>query len=456
MNRPLNKNEIEFLLFHLNMFMDIKVLGEVLQYTDDAHGKFHNKVIIPSHKKGLSPATIEGIPILFASMKAGFYSIDENANLVFHHDLLKSAFYLLSGYHEHYENQERDKWGRVKYEGSIQQQLGIIHRPVVNEYFQVLLKGINAFLKHHGQPTIHQKKLFQSFGFLLSHDIDVIDKYGWPHLGYKIKELTGLAKSTHTKKQLLRATITSFFQFIHPYRKNPYWNFSFLIDLEKKHHIKASYYFLSPDKKGGSRYQLNESRLMELYQHLQKENHEIGIHGTTQTMGNPNLLKSEIKKLEDAAGVKVAGGRQHRLFLDLKKTFKIHADIGLKYDSSYGFAEHEGFRNSFCLPFKPYDFEKQKMVDIWQFPLMVMDVTLFNYRKMNNEAALEAVNLLISEVKKHHGIFTLLWHNSFFDEELYPGITSTYEKILFTISKEQPRSITGKSLLDLLNFYNEN
>lgn len=449
MNRSLTEPEIRYVFSHLDLMMDTKTLRDHFHYTQSSESQ--GQIIFIPHTGDVAISSINDVPLPFSSEVNSFYSIDMNGNLIFHQDLLKCAFYLLSGYDEHFVNKERDHWGRVKYQGSIQKQLGIIHRSIVNDYFELIFEGINHFLKHLNKPVLTKRKIFDSFGFLLSHDIDVLDKYGWPHFGFKIKELLGLTKTNHSRFRLLKATIQSAYQFVNPWRTNPYWNFEYLADLEKKQGIKASYYFLSKDKNGGSNYFFNEPRLTNLFSQLKKEEHEIGIHGTNKTITEKEALSSEISDLEKQAKTQISGGRQHRLWLDIKATFKHHQSVGLKYDSSFGFAEHEGFRNSFCLPFKPYDFEKQECIDLWQFPLMAMDVTLLSHRKMNNDMALASIATMVKEVKKHNGIFTLLWHNSFFDEALYPGVTELYETILKTISAQQSISLTGQQLITLLD-----
>jgi hypothetical protein len=54
----------------------------------------------------------------------------------------------------------------------------------------------------------------------------------------------------------------------------------------------------------------------------------------------------------------------------------------------------------------------------------------FNYRKLSPTEGLSTVESYMNTVKKHQGILVLLWHNSFFDPDIYPGWTRIYEKIL--------------------------
>jgi hypothetical protein len=143
----------------------------------------------------------------------------------------------------------------------------------------------------------------------------------------------------------------------------------------------------------------------------------------------------------------VTGIRQHRLLYKLPYTTLNHEKAGLQYDASQSYAEHEGFRNSFCLPFKLYDFETDRMLNVWEIPLNAMDVTLFHYRGLNNSNALKSIKSLIAEIKKFNGVFTLLWHNDFFDDDRFPEIKQFYETLLCYIKSEKPDNYLGYEII---------
>ena len=138
----------------------------------------------------------------------------------------------------------------------------------------------------------------------------------------------------------------------------------------------------------------------------------------------------------------------HRLTFDLPTTAILQKRAGLLYDNTLLFAEHEGFRNSFCLPFKLYDFAEDRMIDHWMIPLNVMDSTLFNYRKLDFAEAFSSVMKIIDEIKYFNGTFSLLWHNGYFDEaKSRPGLRDFYIKTLQAISDQGPSKITEDMLL---------
>jgi hypothetical protein len=148
------------------------------------------------------------------------------------------------------------------------------------------------------------------------------------------------------------------------------------------------------------------------------------------------------------------GIRQHFLKFNPGTTDQIQQKAGLKYDASLGFAEQEGFRHSYCWPFKLYDFKNDRSMDLWEIPLTLMERTLFSYRKLDLGSSRTSVEELVAEVIKFNGVFSLLWHNNFFDEREIKGITSFYTGILDLIEEHDMEGLTGRSIVERMQFLN--
>jgi hypothetical protein len=95
-----------------------------------------------------------------------------------------------------------------------------------------------------------------------------------------------------------------------------------------------------------------------------------------------------------------------------------------------GFAEHEGFRSGFSFPYYPYYFAEDRPFNVLEIPLTIMDNTLNQYRHMNAEEAWLAVKSQLEYVERSGGCCTLLWHNTYFDESMYPGYGGVYWRAL--------------------------
>lgn len=450
----LNEAQIEYVLYHLNHH--VKTLSSIRErfvFANQSTSEVDHvgKVIFKLSPQPLDLSQnfkVGEIPILFPlSDKKLLYEIDSKGNLIFHHDILKSVFYLLSGYQEYANQSSKDALSRFSFTDSIQYKLECTAKPIVNYYFQSIVEALEIFCAKH-QITLHRNKLFQNFGFQLSHDIDVIDFYTYNYLGYKVKEIVGLRKSKLSFILNLKLFLKGLLKYLGiSKRENPYWNFDYLLEIENKNHFKSIFFFLDQGvKNSDANYSFEEQRMAELFSTLKDGGHEIGFHGKVLSSTNAEIMEKSLKKLEAAAGISVKGIRQHRLLWKHPHTAKIQQQNSFQYDSTLGFAAHEGFRNSYCYPFKLYDFEADKMINMWEIPLMVMDGTLFSYQQYSVEKAFSACESLMEEVQKFGGVFTLLWHNSFFDEDTYPGVTKFYETLLQRISEKEPENILGLEL----------
>ncbi len=442
MKGTLTINQREYVLFHLNSIFELSPeIRKWMVFSDTIDGHI---CFLPS-AKAFDEETVlwvDDLPVLFPNNFNDKIYTFENGTLIFHHDLLKSAFYLLSGYQE-YGSSLKDSLGRFPYESSIQSKLKIIDRPIVNEYFELIADAIKMFCRSHNIP-FNNNQQFKTFGFFLTHDVDRIDKYSIHTVKAKIKK--------DSFKKALKWT----FRWLNPfYRKNPYWSYDYLNEVEDKLGLQSCYYFLNQDvKHEDSYYKFSNTRIRKLIARLENKNKEIGLHGGVRTSDDPDVIKKNLDELQDVSRNTIMGNRQHRLIFSLPQTMNYLFDNNIFYDSSLGFAAHEGFRNSYCLPFKLYDFELDKMINVWEIPLNVMDGTLFNYRNLNYDEAYNSVRALVKKIKKYHGVFTLLFHPDFLDEEEHPGIREFYEKTLTMIMGERAQSVAGFDILKLLGDIN--
>jgi peptidoglycan/xylan/chitin deacetylase (PgdA/CDA1 family) len=297
-----------------------------------------------------------------------------------------------------------------------------------------------------------RRSAYKNFAFFPTHDVDSLDTYTLNEAGFRVKQALGLADSSESKARTLRIAFRYLFQSLNVFsRKNPSWDFDTLRNLEKRHDYRSTFFFLPKDQLHvDAYYSFREPRVQELIFSLQEQSCEVGIHGTVRSSTSLETLQAHIKELEKVTDRQVLGIRQHRLMFDRGQTHRIHQQAGLLYDSSLGFADHEGFRNSYCLPFRPYDFETDSMMDYWEIPLTLMDVTLFNYRKLSFAKALGSVRDLLDEIHKYNGVFVLLWHNGQNDEFLMPGITDFFTELMEIIAEREPENLLGPELIKRL------
>ncbi len=443
----LTKNQIKYVLFHLRQhaLFDDKIIS-------------YNKLNYPTAIFTLTTSEIQKnltvdykereIPIIFSdSNSKEIFSFDESKNLIFHHDLLKSAFYILSGAQE-YNSEERDTHSRYCYENSLQKKLDFISYPIVNYYFEMILDGIEEFCKIHNLE-FKRKRLFDNFGFFLSHDVDRISFYGPKETLSKILQILKLRPSTYSFKLNIKHTLKSLHHLLFPNKEpDPWWNFEYLIDLEKELGIRSTFFFLhSRNKKLDSKYRFDDDKIALLINRLEQDGFEVGLHGSYESYINADFLKDEYNRLYSVLGKNPVGIRQHFLRYQTPDSAVIQENVGLKYDNTLTFAEHEGYRNGYCYPFHPYDFKNDRMLSIWMIPLTIMEVTILQYRKLSFDNFRKIIDHQISEAKKFGGLISLLWHNCRLLYDEFNVVSNFYPSLLKDIVKMNPEILTGKDFI---------
>lgn len=357
------------------------------------------------------------IPFFFDKENTQIFQKIDNQWII-NFDLIASSFYLLSGWQEYF-SKNRDEYGRFRFEESCQKTLGLTHIPVVNYYFDILKTVIEkAYQVKINTPKWDQK----DFAVCLTHDIDTCQS-AWLEGSFSaIKK-----KNFLTPVRLITKKIIN---------KDAWFNFSEIIDIEKQFHANSTFFFIpNHQKKLGIKnadYHISDPKIKSVFNLLLDQGYEIGLHGSTGTHLNERSFLQDIRALK----IPIRGNRFHFLLYDSTSTPSILDNSGLLYDSSLGFAEQYGFRNSFCFPFKPYDITHDRPFAFFEVPLVIMDGTLQKYLNLSPVNCVEVVNKIIKEVKKFGGCFTVLWHNTHFSEYKYPGWKKGYIGILEHCTRE--------------------
>lgn len=449
MEGVLSRPRIDYILYHLRYQVDLS--DEIISsfrfvpFQGASMKVEPGTIVFPLSDAGAvdpEPVRIENIPVLFSLSASSDLFRWESGSLVFNHDFLKSAFYLLSGYQE-LVAKKRDMFGRFPFSDSIQKTLDIARKPLVNYYFSFIEEGIRDFCRKNNLPS-KKRHLFRDFGFMLTHDVDIIDTYTLRNTLFRLKRLLLRKLSRNTFREDVSYFLEYFKQLMKlSGRNNPHWDFDYLLGAAHKRGFTSVFFFLHRDLKIDSRYTFDQSRMKKLFHFLNDRGCEIGLHGSIRSASEQEIMQKHKQSLEKNSNAEVSGVRQHMLVHLNNETTRIQESAGFRYDATMGFAEHEGFRHAFCHPFRLYDFEAERMTGIWHIPLVMMDATLYFYRKLGMSETMGSLGLLIDECRKFNGVFSLLWHNGNFDRENYPDGKKVFEGILDALHKQNAQSVSG-------------
>jgi hypothetical protein len=142
-------------------------------------------------------------------------------------------------------------------------------------------------------------------------------------------------------------------------------------------------------------------------------------------------LAGEKRLLESLAGP-VNGQRFHYLRVDPHRNLAALERLGFAYDTSLGFADAPGFRAGIAQPFRPWDAEQDRPLDLIEIPLAIMDVTLGEERYLGLSVAQAETRIdsLLDWAAENGGGFALLWHTDRFDRLTARGWDRLYSRIL--------------------------
>jgi len=271
----------------------------------------------------------------------------------------------------------------------------------------------SQYLVEHGYQVDYPDDA--PFAVCLTHDIDAI---------YQSITSKGLNAYRLFKQGNCQGALKKISQMRS--RKLPLVNFSSIMDLEEKYGAKSTFFFKA-DRPGDQEYTYNIGDIGEEVGAIIDRGWEVGLHGGHTAYLNPDEMREKREWLEKVTGKPVTGYRNHYLRFRVPETWEYLSQAGFRYDATLGYADCAGFRNGMCHPFRPFNLNTGREIDIVEISLVVMDGTLDQtYMRFDRKGTWEFVKMLIDRVAACHGVFTILWHNTYMEGENL----GLYEKIL--------------------------
>ena len=349
-------------------------------------------------------------------------------------DLVQLVFNLISR-REETENPGRDRFGRFPPELSQICQRGLLARPIVNEYLLQFL-GLMRCLIQKSNSLLLRRDFWpppSRFAVCLSHDVDFKRKWGYRKLWLEVRKalvnrnrLGGLRDICHSVAG----------------REDPYWSLERLIEMERERGLSSSFLFSSTrTAKWDPTYSLTDSRVSSALMTLKKEGFEIGLHGSFNSCARPGQVEAEKRVLERALGDEVLGNRFHYLRFDVARSWREEEEAGLRYDMTMGYPDRLGFRAGIAFPYNPYDFRRERAMDIIALPLSISDGAL-----LSEGDPVGALTDLLSRVKDTGGLACVLWHPHTLDSQDFPGLEGVYPAALSWIQKNQGFAAPGREI----------
>lgn len=292
---------------------------------------------------------------------------------------------------EEYEPVALDDKGRFPAEKSALFAAGKHQIPLVDDYFDSLFPGAYA--------TQYAYQCIPTF--------DIDNAYAFRGKGMA-KNLGGMAKNLFSdpKRALAR------WQTWTGKQPDPYDTYAYLVETCRSFGLRPIFFIQMGAYANGFDTNIDfrcaEGR--RLLQYLAQHG-EIGLHPSYASNADAELLKREYNTLSETIGRPVTKSRQHFLMLRFPETYRRLLALGIREDYSMGWASRPGFRAGTSRPFVWYDWQHHEFSDLIVYPFAAMDGTLHEYSRLTPDQALSTVEKLVDETRRHHGVYTPLWHN---------------------------------------------
>lgn len=335
-------------------------------------------------------------------------------------DLFASSFFMLTRWEE-YVNLKRDNHDRFSAANSLSFQHGLLDRPIVNEYTEMLWN----MLKHLG---IRQERRKRSFEFIATHDVDHIER--WTTLKTFLKNS---ARDVLKNKNFIDP-IKNSFDFLKVktgIKKDPYDTFDKLMHLSEQAGIKSHFYFMSGGvTKNDNFYSIKDSKTKKVINKIKDRGHVVGFHPSYAAYNDHKQWKKEKELLEQITDTEIKEGRQHYLRFENPTTWQIWHENGMQIDSTLSYADAPGFRCGTCYEFPIFNIITRKVLELRERPLIAMEISFSTYQMNDSKKILDEINYLINQVKKYNGTFVFLWHNSSFSVGPWKRLDYIYEEVI--------------------------
>ena len=353
----------------------------------------------------------KGIPV--------FFETDSDSDIPF--DIFAASFFLISRYEEYLDFQP-DEYGRFKASSSLAFKNGFLGMPVVDIWAKEMAK---VFLKK-----------FQSLAFkrndykaLVTIDID----QPFAFLGKNLfRTLGGLIRDIKSHS----GNAADRYKIIARGEKDPYEIFDYITENIDKFKAEARFFIPVGDH---SKYDKNPSWKNQEYRQLILRlagKYQTGLHPSFYAAKDSAMIAKEAVHLKTILGREIVRSRFHYVRLFMPESYRYICASGITEDYSMGYPDEPGFRAGIARPFYFYDLSEDKQTNLKIVPFQVMDVTLYQYKKLDPVAAKELILKLIKETRKAGGLFVSIWHNTSLLEDVeWQGWREVFE---FMLKNQKP------------------
>jgi len=340
-------------------------------------------------------------------------------------DLLASAFFWLSRYEETLI-QDRDSFGRIPEDRFSCVQESCYSRPLVDEYCEALRQLLNRFgfrIEAKGQPL----------RVLITHDVDSgIPVYGG--LEYFENGLRWLARELFRERRM-RAGLTTCLQWFSVGARFRSYAHAFhdMMQIDREYGYTSHFFFMANGTHPiDATYDIFGEYSQKIMQKIKARGGQIGLHLGINSHKCSTQFRKEWSNIKQAFPDLLPASRNHYLVFQAPDTWEKLSEVGCRVDTTLGFSKYMGFRAGTSHPFRPFNVLADRVTEVWEYPMTIMDNHLFMLPVRSDTERIDQALRIIDKVSAHGGCLVINWHNVHF----FSDYRAMYIAILQYVAKK--------------------
>ncbi|HEY2376210.1 MAG TPA: hypothetical protein VGH98_09585 [Gemmatimonadaceae bacterium] len=322
-----------------------------------------------------------------------------------------------------------DRFGRVRAEDNDLVTSGHERSPVLSLAAVELRRAVVAVAGRRPLRLLAPWPNGKRWAVVLSHDLDVVAH--WPvFTGLRIVELARKRDFSRIGA-IIRAALGSAVG-------NPVWQgVASVLEAERTYDVKSTWFILcgtptfATMRAGDLTYVPESPAARRIISAIASAGHGVELHGSFETYLDAERFRAQRERLGAIAGAMPNGVRQHYLRMRPGVTHRAMATAGFNHDSTFGFADRNGFRLGVADVVPVWSESDQSSLNIDEIPFTWMDRALSKYRRIESPDAWIADALDLAETTRAvDGLWCGIWHPNLTTALGFPGAPDAYGNLV--------------------------
>lgn len=330
----------------------------------------------------------------------------------------------------------RDRHDRPRSEASALVQAGVERIPIVTGLAAALGRAVRAAARRGPLWAVAPWPGGARWAAALSHDLDVASL--WP--AFTLLRLGELLRKGDAGRaaRVMAAAVRAVGD---PVRAGV----DAVLRAEEGAHVRSTWFVISGTptlrsvRAGDVTYRPESARVRGILDALTTAGHEVGLHGSLETVINGERFRAQRSRLEALTTLPCAGVRQHFLRRRVGHTERAMSGAGFRYDSTCGFADRNGFRAGAADVFPVWDAAHDAPVGLEEVPFCWMDRAQSKYQGVEDPTRwIDEAMDLAAACAEVQGVWCGIWHPNLTPSLGFPGATDAFAGLVRRLADQGP------------------